>query len=244
MKEKVVENKSKIWGIIALILGIFALILCWVPFLGLLLGIAGLIISIVGIKKQSAKGIAIAGLVLSILALIVAIISSLISGTIIYLLISGNNTQTYSSANVPVYKIGDKVTVTKQDNVAYTVKSAEKTEKIIVNTTQGKAEIKPKGIFILVKIDIENIGKKATNALNSELGLVDKENRTFEPDTNTQALVHNTLGANGVRLQPGMPITITEIYDIPISASGLKLEIVRFGFFWAREPQARVDLAM
>jgi len=109
MKEKVVENKSKIWGIIALILGIFALILCWVPFLGLLLGITGLIISIVGIKKQSAKGIAIAGLVLSILTLIVAIISSLISGTIIYFLLSGNNTQTSSSTNVPEYKIGDKV---------------------------------------------------------------------------------------------------------------------------------------
>jgi hypothetical protein len=244
MKEKEVENKSKLWGIIALILGIIALILCWVPFLGLLLGIAALIMSIVGIKKQSGKGMAIAGLVLGILALIVAIISSLISGTIVYFLLSGNNNQTYSSANVPEYKIGDKVTIAKQDNVAYTVKSAEKAEKIKVNTTQGPAEIKPKGIFLLVKIDIENIGKKATNALNTELSLVDKENRTFEPDINTQAVLPNTLGSEGIRIQPGMPITITEIYDIPISASGLKLEIVRFGFFFAREPQARVDLAI
>jgi len=244
MKEKEVENKSRIWGIIALILGIIALILCWVPFLGLLLGLAALIMSIIGIKKQSGKGMAIAGLVLSILALIVAIILSLISGTIIYFILSGNKNQTSSSANVSEYKIGDKVTVTKQDNVAYIVKSAEKAEKIKINTSQGLKEIKPQGMFILVKIDIENVGKKATNALNSELSLVDKENRTFEPDTNTQALMPNTLGAEGIRLQPGMPITITEIYDIPISASGLKLEIVRFGFFFAREPQARVDLAM
>ena len=240
MKGKVVKAKSKIWGVIALILGIFALILCWVPFLGLLLGIAGLVLSIVGIKKESGKELAIAGLVLSILALIIAIISSLISGTILYFILSGSNNQTYSPANIPVYQIGDKVTITKQDNVSYTVKSAEKAGQ--VSTSQGV--IKPEGIFVLVKIDIENIGNKATTALNSELSLVDKENRTFEPDTNTQALMPNTLGVNGLRLQPGMPTTITEIYDIPISASGLKLEIVRFGFFFAREPQARVDLAL
>jgi hypothetical protein len=241
MKKKEAENKGSGWGIFALILGVLALILCWVPFLGLLLGIAGLIISIIGIKKQSGKGLAIAGLVLSIVALVAAIISSLVGGAIIYLFASIDHNQTSSVIDVPVYKIGDKVTINKQDNVSYIVKSAEKVSTI--KSIQGDT-IKPKGIFVLVKIEIENIGKEATNALNSELSLMDKENRTFEPDTTTQALMLNTLGAGGVRLQPGMPVTITEVYDIPISASGLKLEIVRFGFFFAREPQARVSLGI
>ena len=68
-------RKSSGMAIAGLIMGIFALILCWVPVLNWILGLLGLIFSIVGIAKKNggAKGAAIAGLILTILGIILSI---------------------------------------------------------------------------------------------------------------------------------------------------------------------------
>lgn len=59
-------------AIAGFVLGIVSVCLCWVPYVGLLLGIVGLIFSIVGISKKNAcgsgGGFAITGLILSIIA--------------------------------------------------------------------------------------------------------------------------------------------------------------------------------
>ena len=62
-------------GIAAMVVGIVALLLCWIPFLGLLLAIVALVLGIVGIRKVSRgeatnKGMAIAGVVTGALALL------------------------------------------------------------------------------------------------------------------------------------------------------------------------------
>lgn len=62
-------------AIAGLIMGIFALVLCWVPVVNWILGLLGLIFSIIGIAKKNggAKGAAIAGLILTILGAILSI---------------------------------------------------------------------------------------------------------------------------------------------------------------------------
>lgn len=62
-------------------MGIFALVLCLVPVVNWILGLLGLIFSIIGIAKKNggAKGAAIAGLILTILG---AILSIAMFGTI------------------------------------------------------------------------------------------------------------------------------------------------------------------
>ena len=57
-------------------MGIFALVLCWVPVVNWILGLLGLIFSIIGIAKKNggAKGAAIAGLILTILGAILSIV--------------------------------------------------------------------------------------------------------------------------------------------------------------------------
>ena len=62
---------GKSCGIISLILSIIAIVFCWMPLLGLGLGIAGLVLSLVS-KKQAGRfhGLAIAGLICSICALV------------------------------------------------------------------------------------------------------------------------------------------------------------------------------
>jgi hypothetical protein len=66
-------KKSNGIGIAGFVLAIIALFLSWVPALGWVLWVLGLIFSFVGVFRQP-KGLAIAGLVISCIALIVLII--------------------------------------------------------------------------------------------------------------------------------------------------------------------------
>lgn len=57
-------------------MGIFALVLCWFPGVNWILGLLGLIFSIIGIAKKNggAKGAAIAGLILTILGVVLSVV--------------------------------------------------------------------------------------------------------------------------------------------------------------------------
>lgn len=58
-------------AITALILGIIGLVLLWVPILGALLGLVGLILGIVALKKRQSKGLSLTGLITGGVALII-----------------------------------------------------------------------------------------------------------------------------------------------------------------------------
>jgi hypothetical protein len=65
-------------GVAGFVTGLLGLVLCWVPWLGILLAIVGTALSGVGIaqgkKKGQSVGLAIAGLVCGIIALIPAVL--------------------------------------------------------------------------------------------------------------------------------------------------------------------------
>ena len=69
-------RKSSGMAIAGLIMGIFALVLCWFPVVNWILGLLGLIFSIIGIAKKNggAKGAAIAGLILTILGVVLSVV--------------------------------------------------------------------------------------------------------------------------------------------------------------------------
>ena len=60
-------------GTAGFVLALLGLILCWVPVLGWILWLLGLIFSIIGVFRQP-RGLAIAGLVISCLGLILLIV--------------------------------------------------------------------------------------------------------------------------------------------------------------------------
>lgn len=72
------SNKS----VISLILGILALLTSCVPILGMILGIAGLILGILGLKTDK-RGLAIAGIVVSVFAIISAIVFALLTAALV-----------------------------------------------------------------------------------------------------------------------------------------------------------------
>ena len=61
-------SKTNSKGVIGFVCSLLTIILCWVPLLGILLGILGFIFSILGLSKEP-KGLAIAGLIISIVAI-------------------------------------------------------------------------------------------------------------------------------------------------------------------------------
>ncbi len=76
------ENNKKGFSIASMVLGIVALALgCCVPYLPIILAVVGLVLAIISLKNHYAgKGMAIAGLVCSIIALVPSIL--LIAGVI------------------------------------------------------------------------------------------------------------------------------------------------------------------
>lgn len=71
-------------AIIGMILGIHSLILLWLTWpVGLIMAIAGLVLSIIGKKQPEGKGMAIAGMVCSIVTIALWFIIILIVGIIL-----------------------------------------------------------------------------------------------------------------------------------------------------------------
>ena len=96
------EKKGHLLGVWGFILGIIALVLCWIPIVGIILAICGVVLCGIGLSKtKSNKGLVIAGLVMSILALIVGIIITLIS--LVFVSVASNlsnlNNSTFTQNN-------------------------------------------------------------------------------------------------------------------------------------------------
>lgn len=59
-------------GIASLVLGIIGVVIFWFPFVGLAISIVGLVLATMGMKRIDGKGLAVAGMVLSIIALVLS----------------------------------------------------------------------------------------------------------------------------------------------------------------------------
>ncbi|MGN0620499.1 MAG: DUF4190 domain-containing protein [Porcipelethomonas sp.] len=77
-------KKSVGLGVASMVLGILSIILsCCFYYLAFPCGLVGLILGAIGIKKNSGKGMAITGLVLSIISLAFAVICLVVGGAIL-----------------------------------------------------------------------------------------------------------------------------------------------------------------
>jgi hypothetical protein len=63
---------TNVQGIVALILGIASIVMCWFPILGLPGGIAGVILGVIGMRKTYGKPLAVAGLICAIVGLVIS----------------------------------------------------------------------------------------------------------------------------------------------------------------------------
>jgi len=117
-----------------------------------------------------------------------------------------------------VYYPGDRVEV---GNFAYTVNSYYTTDKIgrdLMGTFMGE---KADGIFLVVDVTIENIGKESKTIWASNIKVVDDQKRTFEHDTAAEFYLENDQKFIFEQLQPGLPKTGKIVFDVPKDIRGV-----------------------
>ena len=67
-------------GVAALVFGILGLVTCWVPFVGILLGLIGLILGIMSmIKKSGNKAFGLIGIVLGGIGMIICVVITILA---------------------------------------------------------------------------------------------------------------------------------------------------------------------
>jgi len=85
----------------------------------------------------------------------------------------------------------------------------------------------PDGVFVLIGINIENTGKKSKYITNSDVKLIDHEDREFDVDTGAAAYL-STMGYKTIifdELGPGLSKTGYLVFDVPPNDKGLVLHI-------------------
>jgi hypothetical protein len=78
----------------------------------------------------------------------------------------------------------------------------------------------PDGIFIVVNLDMENVGDESLDITTNHLKLIDQEDRTFEADTEASIYAEqdSRISAEPIsfdQLQPGLSVTRAVVFDVP-----------------------------
>jgi hypothetical protein len=209
-------------GIIALILAILAFILVVVTLqtlpIGLVLIIIGAILAIVAILRNRRKVAGIIALVFCGITLIVVPFSCIIHSAPIVKREMKKRTER-EKKKIETVKIGKNVQV---GEVRWKVLEVEKKETI--EKEFGESH-KAKGIFVLVKLEAEMVGKESGSISESQFKIVDSKNRTFKPDRDASWELPFEERFLFEDIQPNVPITGWIAFDIAKDATELKLKI-------------------
>jgi hypothetical protein len=122
------------------------------------------------------------------------------------------------------YKIGDRVVVGDR---AYTVSNIKTTAFVGDEYTKKEAT----GIYVLVSMNIENIGKESATMTSNDVKIIDEQGRTFESDTNAWIALKDNILLK--QIQPGLPVKGETIFDVPKGIDA-KLQVTDGG--WTTKP--------
>ena len=121
-----------------------------------------------------------------------------------------------------IAKVGEALTV---GEVKWVAGSPEKTAEI-ESGNQFISPAKANGVFIVVPLTAELIGKESGTIDSSQLAIVDSNGRKFKPTENAE--VFTILGDASIFLKqvnPNVPVNGKAVFDVAPDATGLKLEI-------------------
>lgn len=104
------------------------------------------------------------------------------------------------------YAIGDRVEV---GELAYTITGMRTAPLVGSNDFGARAD----GIFMIVDMKIENLGKESKTISSSMMKAIDSQGRTFDSDNEAWAYLENNLFLK--QAQPGLPVTGQVVFDVP-----------------------------
>lgn len=119
-------------------------------------------------------------------------------------------------------KVGEILTV---GEVKWTASNPEKTDTIKSDNEFIKSA-KANGVFVIVPLTAELVGKESGTIDSSQLKIIDSKGRKFEPTDNSDVAVlmsESTIFLKQVN--PNVPVSGKAVFDIATDATGLKLEV-------------------
>lgn len=149
-----------------MIISIVAIVFCWIPYLGLILAIAGLVLSIVGACKKNAggKGKAVAGIVVAGIALLIAVI---ITGAVSKTSKDKNNDQSSVAATSSANVVSDT-----GSTAAATTEETTVTETTVTETTEDPQITKEAFIESCSDLDYKAIARNPDNYIGQNFSFV------------------------------------------------------------------------
>ena len=123
-------------------------------------------------------------------------------------------------------KIGEQV---QSGDLAFTVNGVKEYQSLGNSFTSKDAQ----GVFKVVSLKIENVGKETKTIDSSMIKLTDSEGRTFERSIDGQTAKGLSQGQVDLflqQVQPGLNVNGEIVFDVPETAEGLVIEL-RGGLF-------------
>ncbi|MCD6194679.1 DUF4352 domain-containing protein [bacterium] len=133
---------------------------------------------------------------------------------------------TQSTETEPTVKTVNKGEEIQVGEVRWKVLNVEKKSSI----SNGFQKVKPGGVFVIIDLRAELLGKESGTIDSGQLKIVDSQNRVFEHSTDGQTALELS-GEEGLFLKqvhPNVPIEGYAVFDVPTDATGLKLKIEDF----------------
>lgn len=148
---------------------------------------------------------------------------------------SGSKEEQSQNQEKVTAKIGEQV---QSGDLAFTVNGVKEYQSLGSSFTSKDAQ----GVFKVVSLKIENVGKETKTIDSSMIKLTDSEGRTFERSIDGQTAKGLSQGQVDLflqQVQPGLGVNGEIVFDVPESAEGLLIEL-RGGLF---ATPAEVELA-
>lgn len=130
---------------------------------------------------------------------------------------------TENSKESSTYKVGDRVVI---GDIAYTVTNVRTTDSVGNEYSNAKAD----GVFVIVDMTIENLGKETTSITSSYAKIIDSQGRSFESDSDAWVYIENNILVK--QIQPGLPVKGQAIYDVP---KGITCELQVTDSIWGSD---------
>ena len=124
--------------------------------------------------------------------------------------------QQEKESETEIYSFGDKVTI---GNFAYIFHSYE-TETEIRSKYSGDVQEKSDGIFLILDLTVENIGKKSEDFSPNLIKIIDERGREFEHDFNAEIWMDDEYDISYEQIQPGLSKRGKIIFDVPENLKG------------------------
>jgi RNA polymerase subunit RPABC4/transcription elongation factor Spt4 len=132
---------------------------------------------------------------------------------------TGTNSSSAPAVQTETAKVGDTV---NDGDLAFTVQSVSTSQSIGNSFTQQTAQ----GEFYILSVKIQNNGKDTKTINASDFNVVDNQGRKYDYSTDGQTAMEETSGATDFflqQIQPSLSVTGKIVFDVPPTATGLKL---------------------